>query len=87
MKADLSIREKTTGTWFPAWELNENTPEFLDLDENWLKTAGCTHFIKSGYMRALSSDYRGAIIKKTVAYILIDEDDAGRPVFEKWNLK
>ena len=31
--------------------------------------------------------YRYAYVKKTVAYICIDEDEFGLPVIEKWNLK
>jgi hypothetical protein len=30
---------------------------------------------------------RSAIIKKTVAYICVDEDENGNPVLEKWQLK
>ena len=31
--------------------------------------------------------YRYAIVKKTVAYIVVDEDEYGLPVLEKWYLK
>ena len=31
--------------------------------------------------------HRYALIKKTVAYIVVDEDDAGLPVIEKWDIK
>jgi len=31
--------------------------------------------------------YRYAIIKKTVAYVAVDEDEFGLPVLEKWDLK
>jgi len=30
---------------------------------------------------------RYAIVKKTVAYIVVDEDDEGHPVVEKWPVK
>jgi hypothetical protein len=30
--------------------------------------------------------HRYALIKKTVAYIVVDEDDAGLPVIEKWDI-
>jgi len=30
---------------------------------------------------------RFAIVKKTVAYIAIDEDEDGNPVLEKWSIK
>jgi hypothetical protein len=28
-----------------------------------------------------------ALVKKTVAYIVVDEDDTGRAVIEKWRIK
>jgi hypothetical protein len=31
--------------------------------------------------------YRYGIVKKTVAYIAVDEDEFGLPVLEKWHLK
>ena len=31
--------------------------------------------------------YRYAEVKKTVAYIVVDEDDCGDPVIEKWQIK
>jgi|TARA_B110000444_G_C18347368_1_gene370112 hypothetical protein len=31
--------------------------------------------------------YRYAIVKKTVAYVAVDEDEFGLPVLEKWQLK
>ena len=31
--------------------------------------------------------YRYATVKKTVAYIVVDEDDTGAPVLEKWDIK
>ncbi len=31
--------------------------------------------------------YRYANVKKTVAYIVVDEDEHGAPVEEKWSLK
>ena len=31
--------------------------------------------------------YRYGIVKKTVAYVAVDEDEFGLPVLEKWNLK
>lgn len=31
--------------------------------------------------------YRYANVKKTVAYIVTDEDDCGEPIVEKWYLK
>jgi hypothetical protein len=31
--------------------------------------------------------YRYAEVKKTVVYIVVDEDDCGEPVVEKWYIK
>ena len=33
------------------------------------------------------SGWRYALVKKTVAYIVTDEDDCGELVIEKWNIK
>lgn len=33
------------------------------------------------------SGWRYALVKKTVAYIVVDEDDTGRAVIEKWRIK
>jgi hypothetical protein len=30
---------------------------------------------------------RAALVLKTVAYVIIDENDDGSPVFEKWEIK
>lgn len=35
----------------------------------------------------LDSGYRYANVKKTVVYIVTDEDDQGRPVVEKWYIR
>ena len=34
-----------------------------------------------------NNGYRYAIVKKTVAYVCVDEDEFGLPVMEKWNIK
>ena len=31
--------------------------------------------------------FRYAVVKKTVAYIVTDEDEYGRPVVQKWQIK
>ena len=33
------------------------------------------------------SGWRYALVKKTVAYIVVDEDDTGRAVIQKWRIK
>lgn len=41
----------------------------------------CPHIV---YM---NDSYRFARVLKTVAYICVDEDEDGEPVYEKWQLK
>lgn len=36
---------------------------------------------------AVLDGYRFAKVKKTVAYVIVDEDKDGQPVIEKWNIK
>ena len=38
-------------------------------------------------IEGLDSGFRYAIVKKTVAYIAIDEDAEGQPIMEKWQIK
>jgi hypothetical protein len=35
----------------------------------------------------IDSGYRYAIVKKTVAYIVVDEDENGLPICDKWLIK
>jgi hypothetical protein len=35
----------------------------------------------------IDSGFRYAKVLKTVAYLVVDEDDYGKPVVEKWNIK
>jgi len=35
----------------------------------------------------MGQGYRYGIVKKTVAYVAVDEDEFGLPVLEKWDLK
>jgi len=35
----------------------------------------------------IGSPYRYGLVKKTVAYVCVDEDEFGLPVVEKWSLK
>ena len=45
----------------------------------------CLHKIWVGDV--IGQGYRYGIVKKTVAYIAVDEDEFGLPVLEKWQLK
>lgn len=39
------------------------------------------------WVGGLGQQYRYGLVKKTVAYICVDEDEFGLPVVEKWYLK
>lgn len=70
------FRNKETGAFF----------EYLNIVPNeYAEMHGATHSICVNDI--MSSPLRGAIVKKTVAYIMIDEDDNGNPVWEKWAIK
>lgn len=59
--------------------------KFSSDEENKL-AASCTHVVYVGPAFNGKVDTRLAIVKKTVAYVLVsDEND--RAVFEKWNIK
>ena len=60
--------------------------------DTWAKKEGATHQIHpfgKTYGTQIAGDYhiRYAKIKKTVVYVAVDEDHAGRPVWEKWKIK
>ena len=46
----------------------------------------CLHKIWIGDV-VHAQGYRYGTVKKTVAYIVVDEDEFGLPVIEKWNIK
>ena len=48
----------------------------------WVSTP---HFADNGH--CLDSGFRYGKVLKTVAYVAVDEDEFGNPVFEKWQLK
>lgn len=61
---------KETGRWF-TFSKNSNS---------WGKSHGFEYEID------VLDGKRCATIKKTVAYIVVDEDACGNPVVEKWNI-
>jgi hypothetical protein len=70
--------EKEVGNYF---EYSEN-PEMKEGCEVWC----CyPHVVWVGSVG--DQGYRYANVKKTVAYIVTDEDEYGNPVIEKWSLK
>ena len=50
----------------------------------WATSHGATHSI---YVNDIFCSTRAAIVKKTVVYVLVDEDEYGNPVWEKWPIK
>lgn len=54
--------------------------------EGWLKERGATHEIEL-HSDIHGSGKRGAIIKQSVAHVIVDEDEHGNAVWEKWPLK
>ena len=69
--------EKEVGNTF-EYSINEDRL-------TWDESGGFTHKIWVGDV--VGQGYRYGIVKKTVAYVAVDEDDEGLPICEKWNLK
>lgn len=68
--------EKEVGNYF---EYSENNRCFMDFHKDY------PHIVWVGSVG--DQGYRYAHVKKTVAYIVVDEDEYGLPVVEKWDLK
>jgi hypothetical protein len=68
--------EKEVGNYF-EYSINDDDFDF------------CKDFAHKVWVGGLVNDqgYRYANVKKTVAYVCVDEDDYGQPVVEKWQLK
>jgi len=66
--------EKDCGNYF---HYSENDDPF-----NW-----CEDFPHKIWVGGLGQQYRYGLVKKTVAYVCVDEDEFGLPVVEKWFLK
>ena len=79
-----SFESKETGKFFEYSEAKE---------EDWVAYAD--YGLKSEYVHRvwvttpwkMDRGFRMAKVLKTVAYILLDEDDYGEPVIEKWKIK
>jgi len=69
--------EKEVGNYF---EYSEN-PDSMSICEDF------PHVIWVGDVAGGGWGYRYALVKKTVAYVCVDEDEFGLPVVEKWQLK
>lgn len=72
------FEEREVGNWF----------EFSRNDDDFDFAAPYPHKIWVTTPRdGIDSGYRYGTVKKTVAYIVTDEDDCGQPIIEKWFLK
>jgi hypothetical protein len=67
--------EKDCGNYF---HYSENNHCFMDFHKDF------PHVVWVG---GIGQQYRYANVKKTVAYIAVDEDEYGNAVVEKWKLK
>lgn len=80
------FQEKEFGVLFEYSELDQGHA-FFEHD----KSIGATHLVYVGPwctpQPGVDRGSRAAIVKRTVAYVAVDEDDHGLPVWEKWNLK
>ena len=73
-----TFKSKSHGTSF---DYENNTP-----DDSWLPVVDYPHRVwVSSFFE--DSGWRYANVKKTVAYIVLDEDEYGQPVIEKWSIK
>ena len=70
-----SFVEKEYGNYF----------EWSDNDDSMVFCEDFPHKIWVG--DTIGSPYRYGLVKKTVAYVCVDEDEFGLPVVEKWDLK
>lgn len=67
--------EKDCGNYF-EWSVNDDPMSWCE---------DFPHKIWVG--DTIGSPYRYGLVKKTVAYVCVDEDEFGLPVLEKWFLK
>ena len=75
--------EKEHGNWF---EFSRND-DMLDLGNTWEGVEYPHKIWVTNPRDGIDSGFRYGIVKKTVAYIVTDEDDYGNVVLEKWYLK
>jgi len=61
--------------------------EANDPADSWLPVINYPHRVWVSHSPVNDSGWRYANVKKTVAYIVVNEDDNGQPVIEKWSIK
>ena len=89
IKVSGSFTEKEFGNLFEFYTIDGQAVGSVeaDIDAAWAEQLGATHlvFIGTGNIPGLLP-YRYAKVKKTAAYIAVDEDENGI-VWEKWDIK
>lgn len=79
------FQEKEFGVIFEYAELDPSASHF-----EYDKAQGATHVVFVGpWSRpqpGIDRGTRAAIVKRTVAYVAVDEDENGRAVWEKWHI-
>ena len=55
--------------------------------DDWSRERGATHTLMLNTPLACGWDRRAAIVKKTVAYVAVDEGADGSIVWEKWRVR
>ena len=68
-----SFRHRETNAFFEYADRNKVEPD-------WVEGHPYVIFLSDG-------SYRYAGIRKTVAYVVVDENEYGHPVIEKWQIK
>ena len=64
------------------FEYEPNSPA-----DSWLPVVNYPHRVWVQTSPINDQGWRYANVKKTVAYIVVDEDEYGQPVIEKWAIK
>ena len=75
MKGQGFFQEKEYGRYFDYYDVNLYDDGYTPFD-------GYEHRVHIGHNQT-----RYAKVLKTVAYIVVDESEDGKPVLEKWKLK
>lgn len=75
--------EKQYGNWF---EFSRND-DMLDLGNTWAGAEYPHKIWVTTPEQGMDCGFRYGIVKKTVVYIVTDEDDSGNPVVERWDIK
>ena len=81
-----NFRERDHDNFF-EYDTHGEDADFLAETERFLFLREYNHRVWVNSRPVNDSGWRYALVKETVAYIVIDEDEYGKPVIEKWQLK